>query len=168
MGLFDFLKKKDKRHNYEYDDNDRELSAAVRRSNAEIKAMQQKIRLMEEEMRLKKVQFEYKEMLEQMRGYEEEGEEEATTGVNAEAMLLNLLMSAKQSNQPQQASVQQTTQITMSDEQIKGYIESIPKAYRRIGRNMTDEQLITFIDSNMPNLTLDTKQRAINILRNTT
>jgi hypothetical protein len=169
MGIFDLFKRKEKdnRENHSFDSEDRELSLKLRRQRAELKTLE-----LQRESELQRLEYERKKFqlmdeLDELKGvYEEVSEEEPSN--NSDNMLMTLLASilAKKEVSPPLIQPPTTSEINLSDEQIKSYIASIPKVALKIGKSWNDEQLTNFILSNMPNLNKDSINRIITILRN--
>jgi len=168
MGIFDIFKKKqkDNRVNYDFEQEDRELSLKIRRQKAELKQleMQRQTELDRLEYEKRKIQIEQE--LEELRGVSFDEEEE--TGDSVDNTLITLLAGifAKNNSSVSPPPIQQKpASVTLTNEQITEYLDSIPKPALKIAKNWNDEQLSKFLETQMPNLETETINRAISLFR---
>ena len=173
MGLFNLFKQKakDNRANYDFDIEDREISLELRKKKAEIKKLQLERQAELDRLEYERKLYELKADLEDLRGTFEEDETDNGNN-NPDLMLMGLLAKILNKNSPQ-SSVEQPPQtqqasnlIKLSDEQINGYLDSLPKHALKIGKSWSDEQIKTFIKANIPNIDEESINRTITLLRN--
>ena len=125
----------------------------------------------QEEMRLR---AEIQEMEQQLSEFDDEDEDSTSDdGMNPDALMMGLFSSMITKNNspantgvtaPSSAAVQEV-KISYTDEQIREIKGQIPKAYLKMSKTFTDEQLSDFILKKYPNLDDDTIIRAVGILR---
>jgi len=171
MSLF-FWKKREPGHSFNQED--RELSAEIRKGKAEI--MKQKQQLELELMRLK-VQKEKEELLLQiaqtkdaMSEFMEEEEPLNPDSSMQDTLMLTLLGKFLGNNstppqtlpQPQEAPIQK---IHLSDEQLKEIYEKVPRSARKIAKSFSEEQLQTYIRSYIPTIDQESLERAVIIVK---
>lgn len=162
MGFFDMFKRKDKRVNHEFSDEERDLSLQKRKLQAEL----QRQRFELETLRLQQEKLELQDQIEQFKAnLEPEEDEEGDT----DSVLMLLLSKVLGGNSPVVAqSVSNSERVTpptntqhMTDEQLQAMIDSIPSKYVKIARKMDENSLKGYIKSNMPSLDEDSIHRAI-------
>lgn len=126
MGLFNFFIK-DKRHNHEFDEDDRAQSAENRRLNAEL-------RKLEKEKAAEEKRAEIAEMREELKAYKNGGYDEEKGG--AEDFFLKMLMSKFMGGAPTPGQGQQQGEQgdeilppNFDDEEIEGIVKVIKQKY---------------------------------------
>jgi len=179
MGLKEFFsrKKRDNRVNYDFDDEDRQISLAKRQERSIYQREKAKYDLEELRINHQIEMMERRADLEQLKELlSDSGKQESG---NIEEAALMMLLSKFANTQPHAntpAPVTPTQQNTISppedagvhysDEQLKNYWDSMPKFVKKLAKNMTDEQLGAEISSRMPSMDDDSINRAIGIIRN--
>jgi hypothetical protein len=168
MWFFNLFKKK-----REYPLENSEVSAEalnrsieVRQNEKEIRALQHRYKVLAQEKRIAELQADISDL----KGLfeEEEGPEE---GGGIADTLLTQLISRVLTPQNQQQTLNsielppQQIKKALTDDEIRTTLKALPKHYRKIAKNMSDEQLINVAKSQM-NLDDDTTKRALNIFRN--
>jgi hypothetical protein len=174
MGLFDIFKRKDNRYNHVLTEEDRQKALDTRAANKDLKEREQELKLAELELRSKLRQEELKLRLEDVKQQlcdftEEEDEEESPN--NADSMLMTLLTSILNKQQPQtvqptpNGEVNSTSEVSLSDEQLTELISNVPKKFLKIGKKMEEGTLKTLISQQLPNVTPDTLERAAKMVK---
>jgi len=161
MGLFQWFKKRNPMHNYDFDDKDRHLSAELRHINAEKKRIQA-------QYDLEQARYD----LEQLRD-DLYGEEEEETPVNTstpENLLTSLLIKAfsgtgSSSRTIEPAPITTSCQEELSIQQINNILGSIPKKGLKVLKDMGDAELKVLIRSRFPGVSEATQDRAVTALR---
>lgn len=172
MGFWDFLKKKAKKPDYEFTEEDRALAAEKRRQQGESARLQRQI----EQTELQLVLEERKAHLEELRSqlYDEE-EDTDPKDFSVESMIMPLvaqfLTSKMVQNNPN--VVTPTTQpmnsnvlIHLSDEELLKLKSTIPKQYVSIAKTMNDDTLLKIMNKYIGECDEDTKERALALIKN--
>jgi hypothetical protein len=155
MGLFTWFRKKnvieEKEEKYSFDNQDRELSLELRKTNSELRKTKKEIEIAEARLRLQ----ELKDALSDYEG-DEEDEEMPTSFESALAPYVPQLIPAVvkflngKGSIPQNAGVIQSSEpssqvISLSQEQIDDMYKELPKNVKRIAKSLTDEQIKSYI-----------------------
>ena len=161
MSIFNiFRKEKPANVNHDFDASDRDFSAEIRRQKAELRKLEferQKIEL----------QADIDDLKASLRDTEEPEESGSTDGMLA-AVLLKLLSGQKgqatteQQNPPFVSSPQL---VHLSNEGLQEIKKTLPKMQLNILKKLPEADLQQMINAQFPNYDEDTKQRAINILK---
>jgi hypothetical protein len=172
MGFMGLFKRKKARGN---SFQDAEVQAEAAKRSLEIREINHNIRLAEHERELAKARYNLKRTQDDIRFYNEEqnGDDEEEKSP-LDGMLTMLLMKAFGVNvgMPQQVTNPPLTINTpinstvamLSDDEIRQQIAAIPKQYRKIGKNMPDTTLQSFLKKQTA-FDDDTITRAIQIFR---
>jgi len=158
---------------FPFDDRDREASMAMRQSRAELTRLKnelEKQRLMleheKEKLRLEVDIEEQRQHLEDLTGSEDEEPAEQSGSV-ADGMLMMLAQKILTPAAAQPPTTQQPTSTTtsMSDEQLREILETVPSKYLKLARSMSDDSLRGIIVSRLPGIDADTCNRAIRMVK---
>jgi hypothetical protein len=151
MGLFDVFKRKKARGN---SFQDAEVQAEAAKRSLEIREINHNIRLAEHERELAKARYNLKRTQDDIRFYNEEqnGNDEDEKSP-LDGMLTMLLMKAfgvnvgmpQQQINPPLINPPINSAVMLSDDEIRMQIKAIPKQYLKIGRNMPDATLQSFL-----------------------
>jgi hypothetical protein len=156
MGLFDIFKRKDKRNNHSFSDDDRKYSADLRKLNAERKKILQ-------EIELEKAKFELDQLRDEL--YNDDEEEQATISQSPEQMIMQMFIMNMMKNQQQAQTPVQTINKDLTDDEIKNLVSLVPDKHLKKHKNYNDEQINAFVKSQMPNLNDNNIKQIINHIR---
>jgi G3E family GTPase len=163
LGFVIERKKKDNRHNYDFSDLDREQAVQKRKVNAELRKVKQEIEIAKAKAEL----YDLQEILEEYNA-EEEPAEEIKEGLSLEdTLLLKLLGGVNLSGiqTPIQTATEEKKPFSLSDEEIRSFIVSQPKAAIKAAKALPDAILKERIKAQLPEIDEDSVNRAIAILR---
>lgn len=149
MGLFKWLlKRKVKKYS-----NHGILTDAMREKSLETRRLQHQINQLEKQVNMKK----HLDIL----------EKGLTSGSKPDIEQMFMMMIMKSmfpQNTPQQQPIQQPRQITLSDEQLKEYIEGNSQ-YLHLVKDFSDEEIRRLIKLQAPQLADETVERGIKMVR---
>lgn len=167
MGIFNFWKKKTKKPDYEFSDDDRALAQQQRQDRAELARLEREIRRMDMQYQLEERKARLNDLKSELYGDdEEEGE-----GNSWENMLMPILAQYLSKGQgiPVQATSESpqgsTEAIHLTDEQLINLKSQIPKQYLSIAKTLDDTTLISYIRQKIGVLDEDTLNRALQLIR---
>lgn len=177
MSIFDLFRKKEepeptKRKNlYSFSDEDRQISADIRRKKAEYQLELERLHAEKEKIRL---ETEIADLRQQYEELTTEPEEEEPSNNTADALILTLLSGILKANNqsvpnPPVIHTQNNTQIpetgSLSDDKLKGIWVSIPDEYKKKAKKMKDNELKNFLKFQLPTASEEEILRAIRIIR---
>lgn len=152
-----FGTKEQKLERYQFNDNDRQTSADLRLLRAKRKSVLEQIEIERANLELQKAKIE----LEDLKAELLEDDDDEESGSTADAMITTLLTSVLAANKQPTAPVVEPQQTSLSDEDIKNIVHSIPEKYLKMARKMPEEQLRSIGKMQMPNLSDLDLNRAI-------
>lgn len=164
MRLFGFniTRKASPLSDYALSDDDREASKEVRKLKAEQRKLTEELKLEKLKAQVNKERWEIEQLKAELYGYDEEEEPNTT-----EQLLIPLLMGAFRP--PQQASeglpVQSVSKVTYSDQEIEQLIQQIPAKYRKQACKLPESTLKKLIIGYQPNISEETADRAVKLLK---
>jgi len=176
MWLF---RKKKRKPGHELDDIDRMHSAETRRLKAELR----QLRLEQERLRLEVQKEEWKQKIQELKErvyseeeLEEEAEREELEGTALFTGILMPILKKILKEGGDTSSINPTSVITppspptpkvydLSDEELRKIKQRIPRKYLRIAKKMEDDELKIFIEGQLPNVTPETVNRAIQVIK---
>jgi len=164
--MWPFKKKLDPRVNHILTDDDRAVSAEIRRNKLEIARADKELRILEIEREKAMIQADLNDLM-------DDGGEDPMT-----AMLMTLLAPklkemipamipnklANSENSPQSVGPQ-IAGTNLSDEQLKKIYDRLPGHIKKQARNMPDEEIRTFIVASLPAIDEDTINRAVTLVK---
>jgi hypothetical protein len=139
------------------DDNARAMSLAVRRENAELKHMEWEIKKMDLELEKLRREADIQDLREDL-GFDEEDDN------SPENMFSQLIEKAFMAKFMSQGTPPVEAPKTLSDEEIKGLVDKIPKNTQKMIRSMSKEQAVKLAREQYPTLTEDTMNRAYDLI----
>jgi hypothetical protein len=174
MGWFrDFFRKKSQKYgkNYDFTDEDRDVSAELRRQKAELSKLK-----MEKDAELYKLKIEREKLalldeIDDLKAAMNETDDYADGtggGSDIDKLLLGilapiLLKSKEVTTPPQKAPAATPSNITI--EQLREIWENLPGKTRSIARNVSDDTLKAYIRAQMPALDEETINKAVVVVR---
>jgi len=167
MAFFGLVRSgKKEKPRYEFTDEDREMSANMRRQKQEFQL--ELMRMEHENMRLQ-IDLKNAELRARMADLLPEGEEDL--GMAGElfkpiiqAALGGGLLGAK-NTPPIPTEQKPPLRAPLTDEQIRGIVDDLPPAGRKFARKASDETLKTFARNLIPDLSDNELERALKIVR---
>lgn len=164
MGLLSWIfKRKYPNHNHDFGDEDRQLSMDLRLQKAELKRLKSQLEIEREKLRVEEAKAELEDLRDTL--YPPEEEEEEGSVNTPETMILSLLMNAFKTNNVRTTTTTPTgttpSTLSLTDEQIKGYMEALPKDIREEMRKLSDQELKAIVKERVGNLTEDTLNRIV-------
>jgi len=169
MSFWNLFKRKEreKRSDYDFNDEDREFASKVCRQKAEIRRLRQEQQMLEEQMKITKLKAELEDLKDELYGEDEED----TEGSNPmESMLMSVLMSKfKGSSTPLNSttnSLNPTAPLDLTHEEIK---EALPNFVTQEQlakiKKLPDSMKLNIIKSNLPQLSPATHQRVLEVVK---
>lgn len=164
MGFL-WWKRKDNRINHDLTEEDRQLSLEIRQTRAEIKKLE-----LEREAELARLEFqaqklELEQEIAEMKGEEPNGDMNNIfmNGILSPVLqrLTNPQMPGGSNKPPTMPGV-----VDLTTEQIKGFIEQVPKNYRKQAKNLDHLQLTNIIKGYIPNISDKSLNETISLLKN--
>lgn len=171
MAFFDFLKPKSDsspKGGHVIDQEDREISLKLRQQRAELKTLE-----LQRQSELQRLEYERKKMQLEDEIAEMNGayDEEETNSSPMDAMLMQILTrsmggqtSTGASNHPQSIS-STPVEVNLTDEQINDFIKQVPKNYLKVAKGMDHLQLTGIIKGYIPNISNDSLNKVITIVK---
>jgi len=151
-----------KKQPYRFTDEEREISADIRRQKAEISRMKLERENLVHKMEMDKKMLELKTEIAELKGIDED-DEQPQDDFGSLIQMLNMMGGNQQ--QPQQFQQQQPQKISLTDEQLKKIWEDLPAAAKSFSKKSSDETIKTMIVSNMPHIDEDSIHRALALVR---
>lgn len=174
MGLLDFWKAKkprDPRQNHDFTPEDTELAVEIRRSNAEMRKKKQELEMSLLELRNQKEKIELQADIAEAKAILAEVEEGSESSSTEDKLLVELFQLIKGSPLPMGSQDPAAPEVTAgsspkySDQDLRDYISRLPANYRKMAREMPQDQLIELIKSLQPGMDQETIDRGIRILK---
>ena len=166
-GLF---KKRSPHHNHDFTDADREaatekiqMTKLMRKNNEILAERLQHLQDMQRQQQMK----EQIENMEHMMGLDDEEDDYDDEDDDGEELTKGLLMGLLQKIRPQEQQNPVLTPVkpSLSEEQIRGILSTIPEKTLKMARNLDDDTLKRAIISYAPNIDGKSIEKAIVILR---
>jgi len=151
-----------KKQPYRFTDEEREISADIRRQKAEISKMKLERENLIHKMEMERKMLELKAEITELKGIDGDDEQPQD---DFRSLIQMLAMMGGNQQQPQQFQQQQPQKISLTDEQLKKIWEDLPAAAKSFSKRSSDETIKSLILSNMPNIDDDSMQRAISLVR---
>ena len=171
MAIWDIFKKKDNRNNFTFGEEERELSLSRRRLKSEL----EKQRFELEKLRLEQQKLEIENQVDELKGklgyFDEDEDEEKEDGSPLDKMITAFIASIIAKNQKPTAITpnvdnSQPAAVDFSEEELTNMWKETPKQYRKMAKNLSDEQIKGFIKSKYSNISDKSLDIAIRIIRN--
>ena len=175
--MLEFVKnllKKKKKVTTNLDDEAREASITTRRLNAELKQINHQIKMTQKQRELELEKVKLNQLQEKLYGESDEDQ--------IESMVMNMLMSSLMQKNPNITSafgasspatsstpeqkLEAPVGISLSEEMIKSYVGKIPNKLLKKLKKLPDEQLRTEIINQIPDLSKESEDIAISIIKN--
>lgn len=187
-----FKKKADGRQNNgaNFTEEDRNISLERRKHNAELRNTEISLKRMELDLKKQELQIQgqinqtqqlvlLKEMKEQLSPSVEGDSPESMLNEIIKSYVMNKVTPNLQDqaviNQPPQPQPQVITpqpnssnsmaEVELTEEQIKEFIDNLPKSYVKIAKKLPDNQLMIFIKSNYPTLPEEQSLKVVEVFR---
>lgn len=144
MGILDVFKKKDNRVNYDFGDDDRTQSLAIRQYKREVVALQREIEL----MRLKRHLAELKESI------SVDKSEDSDDSMNIDSIFDRILKLAEMNKN-------QNVLKEMTDSEIEKLIKDTPKEYLKKAKKMSNEEIKVILKQQLPGYSENSYDKAI-------
>jgi len=145
------LKDKRKLNGYPFDDDDRVLSQKIRRSKGEKKLLEQELERLEAEADLN-------DLREEISQYDEQPEKNSNI-MSPDTLIMSLLMklfTGTHNNNTSDSSIAAKLNTVeapvMNTEQMQELINTVPKKYLKLAKNMNDDTLKALIQTKLPNI----------------
>ena len=160
--------------NHEFTDLDREKAVSAKRARNETLELEEKLKreelLLEYQLRAEEIRAKIEEC--KLRREELNSTEEETHGSFEDALMLKLLDKLNPSQNPSIGAMPPTSistkapiEVNFTDEQLKAYIDSVPKIARTIARKAPVAELEEQIKQHQPNISKDSLNRAVAMLK---
>ncbi len=179
MGIFDIFKKKTVDRRIGREKSEEEVETIVSKSqftkeqNRQKKLLYDRMKFLNDQLEIQNLQTQIEDMEADFYGVEESPQD----GSINDQLLMNIVSPLlKKMSSPLTESSGQTTldqgfppqpdQITLSDDQIRGIIEELPKTAYKAAKKMPDAELLDEMHLRFPNITQDSKIRAVEIIKN--
>lgn len=150
---------------YTFDDEDQHHATEVKRLKAEQRKLQAEMALERQKLEFEKQKFELESLRDELYGDDEEDEQE---GSSLDKMLVPILMGAfvKQPAPPVDSTpVASVQKVQYTDDEIREILKQVPKHYIKLAQKMDDTTVRKFLYAQQPNVSDDTIERALKILR---
>jgi len=156
---------KDRRINHDFNAEDRETAAEIRRYKLDLK--KEELRL-QSEISKRQQELKIRELEDQIAEFEDEGDDEGDD--NPDTMLLKMfapILLSKMNTPPQPAPVATSTPATIeySRERIVEIYDALPSYAKKMAKKMSDDELRNLIISKIPNISKPSIETALEIVR---
>jgi len=174
MGIFDIFKKKEKdnRANYDFKEEDRQISLATRRLNASLKEKEYALKMKELEIK----ELELQQEIDSIKAESYDDEQEFSFESLLAPFLPSLMakMGVLPTQQPQNnysdihtSDIPPSSEVVdISEEELKKLWDSTPLQYKTAAKFMKDDSIKAMIKNQLPKISDPSLEKALKIIRN--
>jgi len=180
MSLFDWFRrpKASPLTGYAISEDDRDKAMQIRQQTLELRKLafekkktEMELQKLSSQAELMEMQARVEELRASLEPYDDDDDDESKSDIEQFASIIGAVMAAKSAPAQQvteqvMVSSPNTAQyVTFSDEEIKQFINTIPRVQRKLGKSMSDDTLRKLIRSRVPSISPETEVRAVELFR---